>query len=66
MLTSLLTYPSIFIFIFSILYGVRVLFVFISSVLSDPPKPLEMSTRELKFTGLSLSYIITFIIYLLS
>lgn len=65
MVNELLTYLSTFIFVFSTLGIVRTGINFISSLLSDPPKPLNLSTREIILNGVFLSYIITFIIALL-
>jgi hypothetical protein len=62
---DLITYLSNFVMVFSILYVMRVGVKFISSLLSTPPKPLVLESRELLFLSLSTSYIITFIIHLL-
>jgi hypothetical protein len=51
-----------FIFIFSILTALRVIGIFISSVISNPPQKLELSKMELIVFGLAVSYFITYII----
>ncbi len=52
----------LFLFIFSILTNLRVVIKFISALLQDPPQKLVLSSRELFFNGLMLSYLITYII----
>jgi hypothetical protein len=54
----------LFLFIFSVLAVVRIIFKFISSLLQNPPHKLELSGRELFFFGLTLSYTITYLISL--
>jgi len=65
MVIELLTYFSTFIFIFSLLGIIRTIVNFISSLLSDPPKPLNLTNRELLINGLFFSYVITYIISLI-
>lgn len=65
MLVELYNHLLTFIFVFSLLAVVRTIFKFISSLLSNPPKPLVLTTREIVFNGIFLSYVITFIIALL-
>ena len=57
---------SLFLFlnIFSILLVLRVVYRFISALLSNPPIKLIMSNRELIALGIALSYIITYYITL--
>jgi hypothetical protein len=57
---------SLFLFlnIFSILLVLRVVYRFISALLSNPPIKLIMGNRELIFLGIALSYIITYYITL--
>ena len=62
MMESLLTYLSYFVMSFSVLSMVRLSGNFISSLLSNPPKRFVLNDRELFYHGLTLSYIITFII----
>jgi hypothetical protein len=50
-----------FLFIFTLLIVIRVIFKFLNSLLSTPPKPLTIGSRELTIIGLSIAYIITFI-----
>lgn len=62
MMESLLTYLSYFVMSFSVLSMVRLSGNFISSLLSNPPKRFVLNDRELFYHGLTLSYVITFII----
>jgi hypothetical protein len=48
-------------FVFSILVISRVLFKFLGTLLQKEPKPLVLSNRELIFTGLVISYLITYL-----
>jgi hypothetical protein len=50
--------------IFSILFVLRVSYKFISALLSNPPMKLIMKDRELIFFGISLAYVITYLITL--
>jgi len=52
----------LFIFVFTILVTLKNVAKFLSALLQKEPKPLVYSNRELIFLGLSLSYIITYII----
>jgi len=52
----------LFIFVFTILISLRGLFKIIGSLVQKEPTPLKFSNRELIFLGLSISYIITYII----
>lgn len=52
----------LFIFVFTILVVLRYTIKFISALLSVEPKPLVYANRELIFLGLSLSYLITYIL----
>lgn len=51
-----------FIFVFTILVMLKNITKFISSLLSSEPKQLVYNNRELIFLGLSLSYLITYIL----
>jgi hypothetical protein len=51
-----------FIFVFTILVVLKNITKFISALLSSEPKKLVYSNRELIFLGLSLSYLITYIL----
>jgi len=64
MLESLMTYIATFTFVFTLISLMRIGINFITSLLSSPPRKLEIGQRELIYYGLSLSYIITFLIYL--
>jgi hypothetical protein len=52
----------LFIFIFTILFVSRIIFRFVSALSKNPPERFILSGRELIFLGLSLSYIVTFLI----
>jgi len=52
----------LFLNIFSILYVSRVIYRFISALLSNPPIKLIMNNGELIFLGITIAYIITYII----
>jgi hypothetical protein len=52
----------LFIFVFTILVSFKNVIKFMSALLQTEPKPLEYSDRELFLLGLSISYIITYII----
>jgi hypothetical protein len=52
----------LFVFIFSILSISRIFFKFIISLLHSDPKPIVLSGREIFLYGLSLTYLITFLI----
>jgi hypothetical protein len=51
-----------FVFVFTILMVLRTVTNFVGSLLQTPPKKMVMSNRELFLNGLSLSYILTYII----
>ena len=53
---------AIFVFVFSTLVLLKTVFKFLSSLLQTPPQKLILSNRELIYNGLSLSYIITYIL----
>ena len=65
MLNEIVSNITLFIFVFSVLAMVRLGVNFVSSLLSDPPKPLNLTIREIIISGLFLTYIITYIITLL-
>jgi hypothetical protein len=50
-----------FLFLFSILYVLRIVFRFMSALLQNPPKKLILSDRELFLINITISYIITYI-----
>ena len=52
----------LFVFVFTILVSLKNVTKFIGALLQKEPKPLVYSNRELIFLGLSISYIITYII----
>jgi hypothetical protein len=51
-----------FIFVFTILVVLRNITKFVGALLSKDPKPMVYGNRELIFLGLSLSYLITFLL----
>jgi hypothetical protein len=51
-----------FIFVFTILVVIKHTTKFIGALLSKTPKPLVYGDRELIFLGISLSYLITYIL----
>jgi hypothetical protein len=63
----MLNYNTIFlfVFVFSILTNVRLVVKFVSALLHNPPQKMVLSSRELIFNGLMLSYLITYIINLI-
>ena len=52
----------LFVFVFSILVSLKNVTKFISALLQTEPKPLVYSNRELIFLGISISYIITYLL----
>jgi hypothetical protein len=52
----------LYIFVFTLLVFLKNLTKFISALLQKVPKPLTYSDRELIVLGLSISYIITYLI----
>jgi len=51
-----------FIFVFTLLVSLKNVTKFIGALLQKEPKPLVYSSRELIYLGLSLSYIITYLV----
>jgi len=52
----------LFLFILSVLTVIRTVFRIISSLLDKEPQRLYFSSRELLLIGISISYILTFLI----
>jgi hypothetical protein len=52
-----------FIFVFTILVSLKNVTKIIGALLQREPKPIQFSDRELIIVGLSISYIITYILY---
>ena len=52
----------LFVFIFSTILLVRTTLKFIISLLQTKPEKMVLSDREILFNGLSLSYLITYLI----
>jgi hypothetical protein len=52
-----------FILVFAIIALLKLLMNFLRALLSDPPKPFELTERENVIYGLFISYIITYIIF---
>lgn len=53
---------TLFVFIFSVLTVLRTVFRFIGTLLQSQPERFVLSDRVLIFLGLSISYIITYLI----
>jgi hypothetical protein len=53
-----------FLFLFSIMALIRLVFNFLRALLSTPPKPFELMVHEVAIYGIFLSYIITYLIHL--
>jgi len=52
----------LFIFVFTILVSLNNVTKFLSALLQKDPKPMVYSNRELIFLGISISYIITYLL----
>lgn len=52
-----------FVFIFSIMALLKLVFDFSRAIFSNPPKPFEINKWETLIYGLFVSYIITYLIY---
>jgi hypothetical protein len=52
----------LFVFVFSILLNLRTTFKFIISLLQDTPQKMVLSGGEILLNGLTLSYVITYLI----
>lgn len=65
MVQSVLQFIFTLIFIFSVVDIVRLIILFMGAVFSNPPRKLELENSALIFHGITLSYLITFIIFLL-
>jgi len=52
----------LFIFVFTILVTIKHITKFIGALLQSRPEPMVYSNKELLYLGLSISYIITYII----
>jgi hypothetical protein len=52
----------LFVFVFSAILLMRTTFKFIISLLQSNPERMVLSSREILFNGLSLSYLITYLI----
>lgn len=52
----------LFVFVFTNLVLLRTVYKFLSSLLQTPPQRMILSNRELIYNGLSLSYLITFLL----
>jgi hypothetical protein len=61
MVNNILYYIATFIFVFSILSLLRLSIKFVSSLISFTK--MEMSLGELTYYGLTLSYLITYIVF---
>ena len=54
----------LFLFIFSVLTVLRTVFRFVSALLQNPPTRLVLEGRELIYFGITISYVLTYIIKL--
>jgi len=63
---NLMNFVTLFIFVYSLLGTIRLIFSFISAMMSTPPKPFELTNIQMIVNGGFISYIITYIIYLFS
>jgi hypothetical protein len=54
-----------FTFIFSIMALIRLGITFLRAIFSNPPKQFEMGDKETIIYGLFMTYIITYLIYLI-
>jgi hypothetical protein len=61
----LVEYFSLWFFIFSIISVVKLLVMFVTSLLSNPPKKMDLNKSEEIFYAIMTSYIICFIINLI-
>jgi hypothetical protein len=60
----MINYLLLFGFIFTILLLLRFIFNFSRSVFSNPPVPYEFEKYEQLYYGLSISYVLTYLIML--
>jgi len=65
MLESLITYTFTFIAVFSSVALGRLLINFVSALTSNPPKKMDLGERTLTIYGLLLSYLITYLIFII-
>jgi len=52
----------LFLFVFTILVALMNVLKFLSALLQKEPKPLVLSNRELFLLGISMSYLITYLL----
>jgi len=65
MIEEFVTYLSCFIAVFSTIALVRLVINFVSALISNPPRKMEIGERALIIYGLFLSYLICYLIYLI-
>jgi hypothetical protein len=53
-----------FIFIFSCIYSLSVIFEFFGATFSNPPKSIEYSDKKKLYIGMVISYILTYLIFI--
>lgn len=53
---------ELFLFILSVFYNTTLVFKMVRNVLRTPPQPLNLDWKEILLWGISLSYIITYIL----
>jgi len=64
MLETFTTYLFTFLAVFSLVSVIRLIINFVSALISNPPKKLELSEGALTIYGLLLSYLITYLIFI--
>jgi len=64
-MTNIIDFISTLIFVFCILSTVKLALNFFRAVFSDPPKQFTLTKTENIVYGVVLSYIITYLIYLI-
>lgn len=53
---------ELFLFILSVFYNTTLVFKMVRNVLRTPPQPLNLGWKDMLLWGISLSYIITYIL----
>jgi len=53
---------ELFLFILSVFYNTTLVFKMVRNVLRTPPQPLNLEWKDMLLWGVSLSYIITYIL----
>lgn len=66
MIEALITYFIIFLASFATLSVIRLVVNFFKALLSDPPKPFVLERSALIYYGISISYLITLLTYIVT